>query len=473
MSSRPRSRFVRLFIVSASMSLGYGSVFTLLNSFREKFGFPVSGLGLIAGAGFFGGFVSQIGLSRFADRGYAPRMVRGGVIVAALSMGSMALATQLWQFVVARTLLGLASGATSPALRRVVMSQDPHNVGENLGSMTAFDMGGYILGPTIAAVLAQIAGIRAPFILLGAVYGVIFVLVTRLDLSTGTALSRRGGLRTLLSRRGIQSGLATATAFYTTVGIYEAVWAVLLADLGSPTWFIGVSLSLFTLPMVYFAPKGGRHAQRRGPLKVAMVSIGVASACMVAYGLVGREAPKVDSTGALKITQEAGHLVVTNTGSAALVRVKVSAPGCTATMSELSAGATKPVNCERASVPAESATAQGRVRVGITAGLMLLLIVSLVHAVADSFTMPANQVAMAVSSPPDQLAMGQGLFGATGLAVSGTVAIIAGAVYERFGRAVLFDAGALMMIACLGIAVLLGKDLLQPVGMQTVEDELV
>ena len=42
-----------------------------------------------------------------------------------------------------------------------------------------------------------------------------------------------------------------------------------------------------------------------------------------------------------------------------------------------------------------------------------LLAISLVHAVADSFTMPGNQVAIALATPRQQLAAGQGLLGVT------------------------------------------------------------
>ena len=49
----------------------------------------------------------------------------------------------------------------------------------------------------------------------------------------------------------------------------------------------------------------------------------------------------------------------------------------------------------------------------------MLLGVSLIHAVADSFTMPSNQVAAALGSPPEHLSAAQGLLGATGLAAAG------------------------------------------------------
>ena len=121
-------------------------------------------------------------------------------------------------------------------------------------------------------------------------------------------------------RPAIQATLAASIAFYLTVGMFEAIWAVLLRDHGAETWLIGLTLSLFTLPMIFFAPIGGRAAQSRGPLRVVAVSLTVATVCTFSYGVLP--------------------------------------------------------------------------------SLWMLLGVSIIHAIADSFTMPSNQVAAALGSPP-------------------------------------------------------------------------
>jgi len=72
--------------------------------------------------------------------------------------------------------------------------------------------------------------------------------------------------------------------------------------------------------------------------------------------------------------------------------------------------------------------------------------------VADAYTMPANQVAVAVSSPPDQLAAGQGLLGATGLAIAAASALIGAAVYDTYGRGAIFAGTGVLMLICLGVA---------------------
>ena len=59
-----------LFLLTGIMSLGYGSVFTLLADIRDRFGFDDASVGLIAFAGFATGFASQVFLARYADRGH-------------------------------------------------------------------------------------------------------------------------------------------------------------------------------------------------------------------------------------------------------------------------------------------------------------------------------------------------------------------------------------------------------------------
>jgi MFS family permease len=378
-SGMPRRRELLPYaLVSGSMTLGYGSIYTLLADLRDRFGFSGTQLGLIVAAGFLAGFLAQLLLSRLADRGRAAVMVRGGAAVAALAMLGGAVASRFWEFVLVRLLLGLGSGAVSPAIRRIVISHDPERVGANLGRLASFDVAGFVLGPLVAAVSAQLLGIRAPFFLLAAILAGVVLVTSRLDLSAGPTKEERHVIRGLLSVPKMRAALSACVAFYVTVGLFEAVWAVLLRDHGAQTWLIGLTLSTFTLPMIFLAPLGGREAQRRGPIRVVSLSIAVATACTFSYGVLP--------------------------------------------------------------------------------SLWMLLAMSLVHAVADSFTMPGNQVAAAIASPPEHASSAQGLLGATGLAVAGLTGLVAGFAYQHAARAVVFGGASAIMAAFLVAAVVLDRD---------------
>jgi MFS family permease len=373
--------FLPYFIVTGSLSLGYGSIYTLLPDLRDELGFSEQQLGVLVGVGFFAGFFAQVALSRYADRGYASIMVRSGIVIAALSALTCAVSTELWQFIVARAFLGLGSGMVSPAIRRIVIARDPDRIGENLGKQGSFDISGFVLGPTMAAGISWVFDFQAPFWALFFLYVGIFFVGMRLDLSVTRTASRGRALRTLLALPTIRAALGASIAFYVTIGMFEAVWALLLKDLGAGRILIGTTLSFFTVPMIFLAPTGGRYAQRYGPLRVAGFSIAVATLCTLSYGFLP---------------------------------------------------------------------------------LWPLLIVSVVHAVADSFTMPANQVAVAMSSPPEHVAAGQGLLGAVGVAVAGTVGIVAGGVYGELGRGPLFVGTAATMALFLAWAIVNAGSLRHP-----------
>jgi MFS family permease len=166
---------------------------------------------------------------------------------------------------------------------------------------------------------------------------------------------------------------------------------VLLRDHGAETWLIGLTLSLFTVPMIFLAPIGGRVAQSRGPLRVVSISLSIAAVCTFSYGVLP--------------------------------------------------------------------------------SLWMLLAVSVVHAVADSFTMPSNQVAAALGSPPEHLSAAQGLLGATGLAAAGLTGLVAGAVYEEAGRLAICAGTAAVMVVFLTTALTLGRRELADTPEMTGTDE--
>lgn len=269
--------------------MGYGVVFTLLAELRDRFGFTESEVGLIAAAGFLSGFISQLTLSRFADRGHAAMLLRIGPATALAAMIWLIVADTLWGFVLARFLFGLGSGAVAPSVRRIVIKSSPERMGEGLGRLMAFDIGGFVLGPMLGVVALELGGIRAPFAVLAVMYAAAIVMTVRMQVDSTAEPAVPSSIRRLLRLPGVQAALGVALAFYATVGAFEALWALLMDDLGASTWVIGVTLSLFVVPMVLIAATGGRVAQRVGAIRVAGVSVPVAILAMVLYGLIGEQ----------------------------------------------------------------------------------------------------------------------------------------------------------------------------------------
>ena len=96
---------------------------------------------------------------------------------------------------------------------------------------------------------------------------------------------------------------------------------------------------------------------------------------------------------------------------------------------------------------------------GLFSQLALLAVAVAVHSIADAFTMPASQLAIARASPPGQIASGQGLFGAVGLATAAATAAFSGWVYGACGPLVLYSGTAALMAVLLASAWSLGEEL--------------
>ena len=367
-----RAGLIPLFFLAATLDLGFGSIFALLAEIRVRFGFDAAGIGWIAGAGMVSSVIAQSGLSRLADRGHARAMVAVGLTMASLALLSLVFANTLIAFIAARFVYGFGEGCFFPAARRIVVSHDPSRAGEWLGLLTAFQMSGFLLGPALASLLCQQIGLSGTFsvffvLLLGAA-----LLPLRAGKPTTPIAARDTSLRGLIGQPAYQGMLLVAVGFFGSLGVFEAMWAVLLTDLGATQLTIGVSFSLFTLPMIVIAPLAGRLAGRVGGQRVTLLTLGIAAPCMALYGAA------------------------------------VSLPAVFAIM--------------------------------------------VLHAFVDAFLTPASQLAVAEATPSDRIAEGQGVFAAVGLTAAALCALTSGAVYDRFGPAVLFGGWALVMLICLAAA---------------------
>ena len=82
---------------------------------------------------------------------------------------------------------------------------------------------------------------------------------------------------------------------------------------------------------------------------------------------------------------------------------------------------------------------------------------AIAEAVIQAVAVPATQAAMALATPPERLAAGQGLSGAAGQAGAGVVALIAAPVYEAAGPEILFIGAAVVTLLLGGIAWMLHR----------------
>jgi len=377
-----KHRLIGLYALTAVLMVGYGAIFSLLAEIRNTFGFSATGVGFIGAAAFISGFIAQLGLSRYADLGYGSLMMKAGLLFCIGATAWMVFADSLPEWIASRGALGFGAGMVRPAIKRLVFIDNPANAGYALGVLAAYETAGFLIGPVIAAFVNTWFGLSETFVLLTILLVIVFPLVVGVHVPAAKTPPGKAILLELIKLPAMQSCLAMGAAFWITMGVFEVIWAIFLSDLGAKQIFIGLSMSLFGLPMVFISPRAGSLAQRRGPLRVAILSIGVAILCMFSYGFIDN--------------------------------------------------------------------------------IWVICIPLCIHAIADAFTMPATQFAVARASGEDAIASGQGLFGAIGMLIAAVTASAGGWLYDLSGASGLWWISASAMIALMLIAWWRGGDLRQP-----------
>jgi MFS family permease len=275
-----------LLAVTALVTMGFGAIFAQLPDYQHALHFADWGLGVVTSASFVAGFTAQLGLARYADRGFGRTMLAGGVALSALGCLGIAVADRLAFLVVARVVLGLGEGIFLPAARRVVITRNPTAIGAGLGRMTATATAGFLVGPPFAAFLGAAAGLRVPFATLGAALVLAIPLVARFRVPGHDEHVPRRSLRLLIRIDGVRRGLWIAAGFAFGIGVYDSLWARFMKDLGASTRFVSISLTIFAAPIALLAPLAGRLADRHGARTVGVIAVVGSTPFIFSYGFV-------------------------------------------------------------------------------------------------------------------------------------------------------------------------------------------
>lgn len=278
-----------LYVVAAVAMAGVSSVFALLAELEKRYDLTSQGLGFIAGSAFLAALVAQLWLSRYADRGHAARLLRAGVVSIGVGLLWFAAATELWQFIMARSVLGAGVGMLVPPARRAIVLTSGANQGERLGVFYAAYLSGFVFGPPVAALLTSAADVRLPFAAFGILTFLSLVSVAGIEMPEAepaaeiTASDRRV-LRRLLADRRIIAAMLVVISFRYSIGVFEPLWATHLDDLGASTQFIAFSLTGFALPMLLIAKQAGAMTDRYGARIMAVFPALLTAPLMMTYG---------------------------------------------------------------------------------------------------------------------------------------------------------------------------------------------
>jgi len=270
------------------LASGYGVMFTMLDDWRAEFGIQETGLSMIIAIGFFTSFVAQLTIAPLADKGYARKLLSLGMLANAVGAVIMAFGESLPTFLLGRFSMGLGAGIAIPAIKRIVIVSDRENIGRNLGRGVSIEVGGFAIGPVIAALTVDSINLAAPFILIAVLITIAGFFIARLNI-TETAVEDRTEERfaiDLLKNRAVLGSILVGVALYVMIGVYDSLWVIMMDDLKAPNWVGNAGVALFGLPWILFGALGGKIAQRHGPLRVSAFGLALGALYMTSYGFL-------------------------------------------------------------------------------------------------------------------------------------------------------------------------------------------
>jgi len=277
-----------LYLVAGVTMAGVSSVFALLAEIHNTYDIAERNLGWIAGAAFVGALVTQLSLSRYADRGHGGLLMRLGVIASAAGLLWFGFADELWQFIAARAVLGTGIGVIVPAARRFIIVSAGADQGRQLGAFYGAYIAGFVMGPPLAGALTVAFDVRVPFLMLGMVTGLTFFSIRRLEIPAADVdvHSAKGVLRRLIHSREMVAALLVVISFRYSVGVFEPLWAPHMDNLGASTMIVTLSLSAFALPMLVIARWAGGLSDRHSPRLTSLLSALATVPLMASYGWI-------------------------------------------------------------------------------------------------------------------------------------------------------------------------------------------
>lgn len=362
-------------VITAVIASGYGVMFTVLDDYRDRFGISESRLGMIVGIGFLASFLAQVFLAPLADRGHARAIVVVGLLLNFCGLVTLAFGQTTAVLLLGRFVMGIGLGLAFPAIRRLVILGDPQRLGDNLGLLLAADVAGFAVGPLLSALVVGPIGLPAPFLMIAGASLLSIFIILRITVEERPEVESSKLAFDLLKNKPYAAAVCMGVAVFVMIGTFDALWVVMLDDLNASEWIANVGITLFVLPMIFLAERGGRLAQQIGPFKVGPAGLVLGAVYMLMYGLLP--------------------------------------------------------------------------------SALVMLAVGILHGFTDSLTVSSSAVAVGMVTPEHRHAGGQGLLGGVQTLSAGAIAVVAGFLYETYGRFPAYAVCSIVMLILAATAFLL------------------
>ncbi len=299
-----------LFVAEFIVWIGFGALLPVLPLYFLDQGVDLATLGLVVAAWPTALLIGEPAFGWLADRTARVPLMVGGLFFSGIFLGAPLIVHGAMAFVVMRALAGLASAAYEPAARGFIIDSMPaEKQGEAFGWYGSFQMSGLFVGPAIGGFGAVFFGGIGFGLVFGGVTSLLAALAVGLtvhegprrtvaavdtatpatpvpgDAATGHAATsaRSSGpdpddparpIR-LANRLLIAAIILNASGNFGG-GTYDVIWSPWLTSLGGSPSLVGLTFSMFSIPVLVLGPIVGRLVDRRGTFGFIVVG-----SCMV------------------------------------------------------------------------------------------------------------------------------------------------------------------------------------------------
>jgi MFS family permease len=270
-------------------NLGLGLFFPILPLFVERRGGGPVLVGVIGASALLGNLLVQFPGGWLADR-YNRRAI---VILSMVAYGLFFLVYLVPLPV--NTLIGIRflhaalGGFYMPAARALLSDLTPPEMRATVfGHWQGSSMGGFLVGPIIGGGLA-LFGLNLVFAssALACLAGAAMLVslprqvVVKKPAAAGPAVTGMVPAKLLLA---LLPAVLAGSAWLYMGGVYSAIWVLYVTALGGPPIVAGLSVSIYSLPVILFSGAAGRLGDRFGIRSMVFVTLLFSGLFAIAYG---------------------------------------------------------------------------------------------------------------------------------------------------------------------------------------------
>jgi len=259
---------------------GIGSLLPILPLYLRERGASYALVGVIVGSALLAQAIGQWPAGILAERVGAKAMMIGGLVVSAAASVTFIIPLPIEWLIVLRFMQGLGFAAVIPAELAAVADVVPRaKLGRAYGWVSGAQQAGYIGGPAIGGFLAVFgrwtvfAVTGAALLAAAAVIAVTLRTSSRVRVDNMPRLAMSGPSR---AKAAVIAVAILSIGLGLLIGVYDVIWSLYMRSRGASDPVVGLSFTLFALPLLVATPLAGWSSDRwdRRWLAVGSVVLG-------------------------------------------------------------------------------------------------------------------------------------------------------------------------------------------------------